>query len=737
MKNLIGSTLGRYNIRERLGQGGMAVVYKAYDTHLECDVAVKVIATDQLPPAQMREILQRFKQEAKEVARLTHPNIVRVTDYGEHEGIPYLVMAYMHGGTLKHKMRQPLSLQRAVQVAILVGKALAYAHEHHMVHRDVKPSNILFTDSDEPMLADFGITKLLDSQKDGTLTSSGVGLGTPGYMAPEQWLGMVSPSVDIYALGIVLYELITGRKPYTADTPAGVMLKQATEPLPDPKSLVAELPDEVNMMLSKALQRNPADRYTDMEQLVSALETLAKSDLSTFVPAISSMPDERTRTPIEPMSAAVLPKPAPQPVRQIPQPVKPVSRVVKPVPQPVKTALPRERAVLPPAAARQVSKEQPGKPAMLQGKPAVQKSASTHFKKTPIGWLIGLGVCIFGLTAFFIGRGSGWFTPSLTPPTLPAIEFSQILITDKKNLDFSMESNGSVVDNIQAGDFIDMVIGSTIQTSKDQDGYLQLGFPGQASLFVAKDTELVLQEHTETNTGVQLNRGRVIMKLPKSNQGIGEFTITSPNQDWAMINGSVMGVYFNPVSGEFYIDCLEGTCYYQVNEYRFTLPSGSHLLLSGNRIVETAAGTRNELWQFVAGFIPNPTLTFTPIIGLLPTATRTIWVSPTPTLTETPDYEGNYSQDPTDTDPTETDRPDPTETDRPDPTETDRPEPTETDKPWPTDTDRPEPTATDKPEPTATDIPQCMDGKDNDNDGLIDLDDRGCASPYDNDESDG
>ena len=217
MPDYSGQSIGRYHLIEPLGQGGMAVVYRAYDTHLECEVAVKFIRMERLAPEDAQRTLKRFEREAKELARLTHPNIVKVTDYGEYNGTPYLVMPYLPGGTLKEMAGRPMPYLQAARLLAPIARALEYAHEEKLIHRDIKPGNILLTSKGQPMVADFGIAKILDAEGGSTLTSTNVAIGTPEYMAPEQWLNQISPQTDIYALGIVFYELVTGRKPYTAD----------------------------------------------------------------------------------------------------------------------------------------------------------------------------------------------------------------------------------------------------------------------------------------------------------------------------------------------------------------------------------------------------------------------------------------------------------------------------------------------------------------------------------------
>jgi serine/threonine protein kinase len=273
MSNLIGKSLGRYHILEPLGEGGMAVVYKAYDTRLETDVAVKVIRTENILPSVLERSLKRFEREAKSLARLTHPNIVKVTDYGEFEGKPYLVMPYLPGGTLKDRIKQgQIPWQEAVRLILPIAQALEYAHEHNIIHRDVKPSNILLTEKGQPMLTDFGVAKLFDMESTADLTGTGMGVGTPEYMAPEQWQGQVSAQTDVYALGVVLYEMVTGRRPYTADTPAALLIKQTNDPLPRPKQFVPGLPDAMEKAIIKALAKQSVTRYQNIAVFSDALE---------------------------------------------------------------------------------------------------------------------------------------------------------------------------------------------------------------------------------------------------------------------------------------------------------------------------------------------------------------------------------------------------------------------------------------------------------------------------------
>jgi eukaryotic-like serine/threonine-protein kinase len=284
LTDISGGSIGRYHLLEPLGQGGMAVVYRAYDTRLEREVALKLIRMEAFPPEVYDRILARFEREAKALAKMAHPHIVRVFDYGEYESAPYLVMELLEGGTLKQSLSGRLPVGAAAGLLAPVADALAYAHRRGILHRDVKPSNILLTEEGQVVLTDFGIAKLLAGEGERTLTGTGMGIGTPEYMAPEQGLGReVDGRADVYALGVMLFELLTGRKPYTADTPMAVILKQVNDPLPRPRDLVPDLPPDVERVLLKALAKKPEDRYEDMEAFAVVLKRLAALENPTIV----------------------------------------------------------------------------------------------------------------------------------------------------------------------------------------------------------------------------------------------------------------------------------------------------------------------------------------------------------------------------------------------------------------------------------------------------------------------
>ncbi|MBI9044277.1 MAG: serine/threonine protein kinase [Anaerolineaceae bacterium] len=273
MSDLVGKDLGRYHIIEQIGEGGMATVFMGYDHRLDRNVAIKVIKTSSQDEA---DFLKRFEREAKALASLAHPNIVKVHDYGDEDGIPYLVMEYIDGVTLKKKMGSPVHFQEAAKLILPIAQALDYAHQKKIIHRDIKPANIMVTHSNIPLLTDFGIAKMLAGDKATDLTKTGVGIGTPDYMAPEQGKGSkIDHRADIYALGIVFYELVTGKKPFRADTPMAIVVKHITEPLPRPKGFIEDLPDSVEKVIFKALAKNPDNRFQSMNEFYEALERLS------------------------------------------------------------------------------------------------------------------------------------------------------------------------------------------------------------------------------------------------------------------------------------------------------------------------------------------------------------------------------------------------------------------------------------------------------------------------------
>ncbi len=271
-----GTNFGSYRIDGELGEGGMATVYRAYQPSLRRTVAIKVIGAHL---AGQLDFQARFRREAEVLARLEHPNILPVYDYGEQDGQAYIVYRYVGGGTLRDRLKGPLPLEAVERLLAPVADALDFAHSQGVVHRDIKPTNILLTEQDVPIVADFGLARLLEagiaaSGSDLTqqLTQAGMGLGTPSYMAPEQAQdSAVDGRADQYALGIVAYQMLTGSVPFVAETPLAVALKHVTEPLPSPRSRNPELSEAIEQALLRALAKDPAGRFADCRTFIRAL----------------------------------------------------------------------------------------------------------------------------------------------------------------------------------------------------------------------------------------------------------------------------------------------------------------------------------------------------------------------------------------------------------------------------------------------------------------------------------
>ncbi|HLF91694.1 MAG TPA: serine/threonine-protein kinase [Anaerolineales bacterium] len=290
MDNLAGLTFGNYHLHEKIGDGGMAEVYLACHTTLDKWVAIKFIR----PELSLDEAFRtRFEREARISARLSHPNIVRIADFGETQGRYYLVMDYIQGRTLKDYLQNlravgyKIRLEEIVSIVSQVGDALDYAHHAGIVHRDVKPDNILIASDDHVYLGDFGVARIIGLN--GDQTASGIILGTPAYMSPEHIRSegaRISPASDIYALGVILYELITGKPPFTANTPILVMLKHLNAPVPDLASPLTDIPDGIEVVIRKTLAKDPAERYQKASVLIRDLQEVLEMTvrLSRFTP---------------------------------------------------------------------------------------------------------------------------------------------------------------------------------------------------------------------------------------------------------------------------------------------------------------------------------------------------------------------------------------------------------------------------------------------------------------------
>ena len=289
----VGENIGPYQIVEKLGQGGMATVFKAYHPSLDRYVALKV-----LHPAfdEDKSFASRFQREARVVAKLEHPNIVPVYDYAEYEGRPYLIMKFIEGDTLKsHMTESPLKPAEVLKVVDAVGSALAYAHKQGVLHRDIKPSNVLIANDGQIYLADFGLARIAQSGES-TMSSDSV-MGTPQYISPEQAMGKkdLDGRTDLYSFGVMVYEMVVGQVPFSADTPFAIIHDHIFTPLPLPRKVNPNVSEPVERVLMKSLAKERTDRYEDVNAMLIAFKEVWNP---------SNMPTVKAATVPEPISTA-------------------------------------------------------------------------------------------------------------------------------------------------------------------------------------------------------------------------------------------------------------------------------------------------------------------------------------------------------------------------------------------------------------------------------------------------
>jgi serine/threonine protein kinase len=281
-----GEVVGPYRIIDQIGQGGMATVFKAYHAALDRYVAIKV-----LNPAIQQDpgFLARFQREARIVAKLDHPHIIPIYDFAIHEGTPYLVMRYIEGQSLKAMLRnRPMPAKQVLALIQPVIAALAYAHSRGVLHRDIKPSNIIIATDGQVYLADFGLARMVQSAT--STLSQDMLVGTPQYISPEQAKGEPTDArTDVYALGVVLFEMLTGRVPFSADTPYAIIHDHIYLAPPLPSAINPDLTPEIDAVLLAALAKNPNDRFANVNDLLNAFERAVGEPVSNHLaPAIES-----------------------------------------------------------------------------------------------------------------------------------------------------------------------------------------------------------------------------------------------------------------------------------------------------------------------------------------------------------------------------------------------------------------------------------------------------------------
>ncbi|GEM_PF-652876 len=294
-----GMSFGVYRVIDRIGRGGMASVYRAYHPGLDRYVAIKVLPEFLAEDPAYRE---RFQEEARSVARLKHPNILEIFDFGYEDDVAYLVLELIEGGTLEDQVGKPMELMDVVNILSQLAGALDHAHAQGILHRDIKPSNILIHKDGTPVLADFGLARMAGSMR--RLTSSGTVMGTPEYMSPEQAADEpIGPASDRYSFAVVAYEMLTGRVPFEATTPAAVLLSHVTKAMPPTRELRGELSAHLEDALRRGLAKRPEDRYPSAAEFVAALKPAAWPSHTAdhgrpVTPATRRLSARRVRTPV-------------------------------------------------------------------------------------------------------------------------------------------------------------------------------------------------------------------------------------------------------------------------------------------------------------------------------------------------------------------------------------------------------------------------------------------------------
>lgn len=298
MVDLSGKKLGNYQIIERIGRGGMAEVYKGYHPKLDRDVAIKILHGFL---AEGEDFLARFEREAKAVASLRHQNIVQIHDFDIQDDHYYMVMEFIEGQTLTDKLRElsktgsKMPLDEIKSIIRQVAEALEYAHKQGIIHRDIKPSNILIDNHGQTYLTDFGIARIASTTQ---FTTTGALIGTPTYMSPEQCKGVdISHVSDLYSLGIILYEMLTGKVPYDSETPLSVLQKHITEPVPSLYEYRTDLPPSFEQIISTALAKEPEDRFQSAIDMSNTFSRAVADEKSQKEPAEEAKTEDPTQKP--------------------------------------------------------------------------------------------------------------------------------------------------------------------------------------------------------------------------------------------------------------------------------------------------------------------------------------------------------------------------------------------------------------------------------------------------------
>lgn len=597
IENLVGQQLGQFELRELLGQGGMGAVYRAFQPSLNRTVAIKVLSP---ALAQDPSYVERFTREAQTIAALEHPHIVPIYDYGTRNNISYVVMRYLRGGSLAEHMEQRRKSKvrfTGEEVAALLkklGSALDYAHSQGVIHRDIKPTNVMFGTHSEPFLVDFGIAKLLrQSATAASLTATGIALGTPTHMPPEQWRSEpVTGAADQYSLAVVIYTVMTGQLPFEADTPHGLMYKHLDErPLPIHQAR-NDLPVAVNQVLEQALAKHPGQRFPTVTAFADAFEQAVLSDQPPEARPLTAAPpagDPTYKIDTDDMPVGPGPKmpsrlpermpTQPPPGQPSPPPGQPPARP-EPPPQPTVQrpggyAMPEPPRPAPPPPSTNYRSPTSYGPAPSDSRaytPSPPAAEGGSMWGNPILWLAGLGL-IVGLAVIVAvaivllsdsgddGDGGDAQPPAVIDdtaarPTLAAGQLGLLRIDDT---------------------YFPLNPGQTVGP-ENAPRLLLLNTADNANLdshvYVLPGSQITLVNLTDQRATLALQNGAVFLRpyeeLP---QGIEIGLIRASNYTF-YVQGSCMGVQH--INSTITVTCFEGNCSYSnsIRGNRFPIPVG-------------------------------------------------------------------------------------------------------------------------------------------------------------------
>lgn len=468
---MIPKTIGRYKVKAKIAEGGMATIYRAHDPRFKRDVAIKMLPREFLHDRTFRT---RFEREAEIIASLEHPAIVPVYDYGEEDEQPYFVMRYMPDGSLAERvLERSLPLAETARIISRLAPALDAAHAKGIIHRDLKPANILFDQYDEPYISDFGIVKIVEAGT--TLTGKAMTIGTPDYMSPEQASGeTLDGRSDVYSLGIVLFEMLTGSLPYVADTPLGLAYKHVNEPLPHVLDKMPTLPPGCQRVIEKATAKRKEDRYPTAAAMAAALSVVAQS--------VAAPPKNTTAlfTSVKPGRAKAADKrgkPKAAPGRK----PKTVLDKSSPAGAAEKRAPAKPRAVNTEAPTLRLEPDETATP-LLKLRSAI-RAIFPHLKR-PVGivaLVIVLGVCLLAGAA-----AAAWLaatvTPRITSPTSPTSKAVAVVNIDNVHVRAGPGTSFDSVAIVTKGDRLE------VRGRNEDSKWLAVTLPDQRQGWIATNT---------------------------------------------------------------------------------------------------------------------------------------------------------------------------------------------------------------------------------------------------------